>query len=58
MYSGLSKAMKGDIVSLRSEVGEVGKRVVQLDVGQITRTSLFLFRTATHKIQIERFVGG
>ena len=50
MYSGLSKAIKGDIVSLRSEVGEVGKRVVQLDIGQITRTFLFLFRTATRKI--------
>ena len=50
MYSGLSKAIKGDIVSLRNEVGKVGKRVAQLHIGQIIRTSLFPLRILTYKI--------
>ena len=49
MYSGLSKAIKDDIASLRGEVGAVGKKVTQLHVGQITRTSPFLPEIGAHK---------
>ena len=58
IYSRLSKAIKEDIVSLRGEVGAVGKKVTQLHIGQITRTSLFLLKIAAHKIKMTRFVDG
>lgn len=50
MYSHLSKAIKDDVVSLRGEVGEVGKKVTQLHIGQISRTSPFLPKAGAHKM--------
>ena len=50
IYSGLSKAIKDDIVNLRGEVGEVGKKVTQLHIGQITQTSPFLPEIGAHKM--------
>ena len=47
MYSRLSKAIKDDIVNLRDEVGEVGKKVTQLHIGQI---SPFLPKVGAHKM--------
>ena len=42
IYSHLDKAIKDDVQSLRGEVGEVGKKVTQLHIGQIITISHFL----------------
>ncbi len=57
-YSGLSNAIKNDVVSLRGDIDEVGKRITQLYIGRITRTSLFLLRALTQMIQMKRPVDG
>ena len=50
MYSRLSKAIKDDVVSLRGDVGAVGKKITQLHIGQITRNSPFLPEIGAHKM--------
>ena len=50
MYSRLSKAIKDDIVSLRGEVGAVGRKVTQSHIGQISRTCPFLPKIGADKM--------